>query len=136
MQIFLKVYTDIFTGPYSYTHPHGRSFAASTMVSPDELLVYGGCLSGAFSGGPCPSTDSWVYSYSRNKWDKVDSHCVSPRMFSAMASLVSDGNRHAAIMFSGLEKDRTVLKVDQEYEDEVIIYDSFTMKWARKKVQV
>ena len=81
------------------------------MISPDELLVHSGCLSGGFSGGPCPSADSWLFSYSRNRWDKVDSSCISPRLFSAMTSLVSDGFRQSAVMFSGLEKDKTILKV-------------------------
>ncbi len=107
----IQVYTDINTGPYSFTYPHGRTFASSTMISPDELLVHSGCLSGGFSGGPCPSADSWLFSYSRNRWDKVDSSCISPRLFSAMTSLVSDGFRQSAVMFSGLEKDKTILKV-------------------------
>ena len=81
------------------------------MISPDELIMYGGCLSGAFSGGPCPSSDSWIYTYSKNRWERIDSTCMSPRMWSAMASLVSDGYRKAAVMFSGLQKDRTVIKV-------------------------
>jgi hypothetical protein len=81
------------------------------MISGDELLIHGGCLSGGMSGGPCPSSDSWIYSYSRNKWERIDASCLSPRMFSSMASLVSDGFRRAAIMFSGLEKDKTILHV-------------------------
>jgi hypothetical protein len=85
------------------------------MISPDELLIFSGCLSGGFSGGPCPSSDSWIFSYSRNRWDKVDSSCISPRLFSAMTSLVSDGFRQSAVMFSGLEKDKTILKVFIEF---------------------
>ena len=81
------------------------------MVSEDELLVHGGCLSGGFSGGPCPAADSWTFSYSNSKWHRVDATCVSPRKNSAMASLVSDGSNHATIMFSGDESDRTILAV-------------------------
>jgi hypothetical protein len=81
------------------------------MISPDDMLIFGGCMSGAFSGGPCPASDSWAYNYPKNKWEKVDSTCISPRMYSAMTSLVSETNRRAAVMFSGLEKDRTILKV-------------------------
>ena len=105
------------------------------MISPEEMLVYGGCLSGGFSGGPCPSQDSWLFSYTKNKWEQVDSSCISPRSFGAMASLVSDGYRQAAVLFSGLEKDRTVLKVDEEKEDEVALYDSLSKRWAKKRVQ-
>ncbi len=81
------------------------------MISTDELLVHGGCLSGGFSGGPCPSADSWLYSYSKNRWEKVDSSCVSPRKYSSMASLVSDKFRQSAIMFSGEENDKTIISV-------------------------
>ncbi len=106
-----KVYTDIWTGPFSFTHPHGRAHASSTMISPDELLIHGGCLSGALSGGPCPAADSWIYSYSKNRWEKVDASCISPRKHSSMASIVSDGFRKSAVIFSGQERDKTLLKV-------------------------
>lgn len=106
------------------------------MISPDELLLHGGCLSGGMSGGPCPSADSWLYSYTRNRWEKIDSTSISPRLFSSMASLVSDGFRQSAVMFSGLEKDKTILKTDEEREDEVALYDSFAKRWVRKRVQV
>ncbi len=111
--IFSKVYTDFLGGPYGFSYPHAREFASSAMVSEDELLVHGGCLSGGFSGGPCPAADSWVFSYRSSKWHKVDATCISPRKNSAMASLVSDGTQHAAIMFSGEESDRTILVVSR-----------------------
>jgi hypothetical protein len=133
--IWEMIYTDILTGPYSFTSPHGRTFASSAVISPDELLIHGGCLSGGFSGGPCPSFDSWIYSYSKNKWEKIDSSCISPRSFSSMASLVSDGFRQSAVMFSGYEKDSTMLKTDSEREEEVALYDSLARKWVKKRVQ-
>lgn len=105
------------------------------MISKDELLVFGGCLSGGFSGGPCPSSDSWIYSYSNSKWEKVDSSCISPRKQSAMASLVSDGVRHASIMFSGDEMDRTILKTDREKDNEVAIFDRSANRWLMRKTQ-
>ncbi len=75
-----------------------------------------------------------------------------------MASLVSDGFRQSAVMFSGYEKDHTILKVLQaffslskiefvyfiivynktepELEEEVSLYDSLARKWVKKRVQV
>lgn len=105
------VYTNIFTGPFSFTQPHARSFAASTMIWQDELLVFGGCLSGSFAGGPCPSSDSWLFSHMNRNWERVDSSCIAPRTYSAMASIASDGYRKSAVMFSGLTQDRTILTV-------------------------
>lgn len=109
--MYFIVYSNILTGPFSFTQPHGRSFASSTMISPDEMLVFGGCLSGSFSGGPCPSSDSWLFSYMNRNWERVESCCLAPRTYSAMASIVSDGYRKSAVMFSGLSKDRTILTV-------------------------
>jgi hypothetical protein len=110
-----KVYTNIFGGPFSFSHPHGRTFAASTMISPDELLIFGGCLSGTFAGGPCPASDSWIFSYINRNWERIDSSCLAPRMFTSMASLIFDGYRKSAIMFSGLEKDHTVFQVADQF---------------------
>ena len=109
--IWQHIYTDFLAGPFGFTYPHARSFASSAMISREELLIFGGCLSGGLTGGPCPSQDSWVFSYSKNKWEQVDSTCISPRAHSSMASLVSDGYRQSAVLFSGLEKDRSILMV-------------------------
>lgn len=105
------------------------------MISQDELLIHSGCLSGSFSGGPCPSSDSWIFSHKYNKWEKVDSFCISPRLYSSMASLISDGYRKSAVLFSGLETDRTIIKTEPELEDEVALYDNLANRWLIKKVQ-
>jgi hypothetical protein len=109
--IFFKVFTDFLAGPFGFNYPHARSFASSAMISPDELLIHGGCLSGGFTGGPCPSSDSWLFSFKKNKWEKIDSSCILPRKYASMASLVADGNRKSAILFSGLVDDKSVLSV-------------------------
>lgn len=109
--MFLLVYTDFLAGPFGYNYPHARMFASSAMISPDELIIYGGCLSGGMTGGPCPSSDSWIFSYQSNRWEKIDSTSISPRVYSSMASIVSDGYRKSAILFSGLQKDKTIISV-------------------------
>ena len=105
------MYADVLSGPFSVSEPHARTWASSAAISPDHLLVHGGCLSGGMSGGPCPSGDSWLYTRSRNRWQRVDASCIGARQRGAMASLVSDGYRHAAVMFAGLHTDKTVLYV-------------------------
>lgn len=109
--VWEKVYTDFLAGPFGYNYPHARMFASSAMISPEQLIIYGGCLSGGLTGGPCPSSDSWLYSYEKNRWDKIDSSDISPRVYSSMASILSDGNRRSAILFSGLQKDKTIIMV-------------------------
>lgn len=124
------------TGPYSFIHPHGRIYSSSAMISSDELLIFGGCLSGSFSGGPCPSSDSWVFSTKQKQWKKVDSSCISARKHSSMASVVSDGYRKSAVLFSGQENDKTILKTVPELEDEIALYDNLANRWILKNVDV
>ena len=81
------------------------------MISPDELIIFGGCLSGGMTGGPCPSSDSWLFSYIKNRWEKIDASNIAPRSYSSMASLISDGYRKSAVMFSGLQTDKTIIMV-------------------------
>lgn len=106
------------------------------MISPDDLLIFGGCLSGSFSGGPCPSSDSWLFSAKNTKWQRVDSSCITPRKHSSMASIVSDGYRKSAVLFSGIEYDQTILKSLPELDDEISLYDNLANRWIIKKVQV
>lgn len=114
MKIKIQVNTDFGAGPFGANYPHARMWASSTMVSQDELLIHGGCLSGGMSGGPCPSHDSWLYSYTRNSWQQVDASAISLRSHSAMAALIPDGNRRGAIMFSGLQNDANIIKVEYQ----------------------
>ena len=109
--VSILVYTNIFSGSFSFTQPHARTFASSSMISQDELLLFGGCLSGKFAGGPCPSSDSWLFSYINRNWERVESACIAPRIYSAMASILSDGYRKSAVMFSGMTKDNTIIAV-------------------------
>jgi hypothetical protein len=133
--IWERLYTDFLAGPYGLTYPHAREFASSAMLSEDELLVFGGCLSGGLSGGPCPSRDSWVYSYANSRWHKVDSGCVSPRRHGAMAALVPSGGHHGALMFSGQETDRTVLAAERERDDQVALFDATNRRWILKRTR-
>jgi hypothetical protein len=105
------------------------------MIAPDVMLVFGGCLSGKLTGGPCPSSDSWIYTGLGSRWRRVESTCMSPRLHSAMGSLVSDGYRHSAVLFGGLETDHTVLHTDGERDSQVAVYDSINHEWLRKHVQ-
>jgi len=108
-----EVYTDFLAGPFGYNYPHARMFASSAMISPDELIIFGGCLSGGMTGGPCPSADSWLFSYTKNRWEKIDASNITPRSYSSMASLISDGYRKSAVMFSGLQMDKTIIVVGE-----------------------
>jgi len=127
-------------GPYADMTPHARYGQSSAMVASDILLMFGGCLSGKYTGGPCPSSDSWLYYASGNRWEKVDSHCIAPKHFSSMATLVPDEmNRFSAVLFGGTDRERTffptVFYAQSEYDNEVSVFDSMEKRWVKKRVQ-
>ena len=61
--------------------------------------------SGGETGGPCPSSDSWLFSRVNKKWKRLE-ECFSPRMFPAMAPLPIGVNklRYRAVMYGGGQK--------------------------------
>jgi hypothetical protein len=61
--------------------------------------------SGGETGGPCPSSDSWLFSRVNKKWKRLE-ECFSPRMFPAMAPLPLgvDKLRYRAVMYGGGQK--------------------------------
>ena len=99
----------VFDGSDEYTavKPHPRCLMGSTMVGPESPVFYGGCLSGGFSGGPCPAIDSWVFN-SESKWERLDD-CSSARMYSGMAAW--PGQANTAVLFGGDEEDRALITV-------------------------
>jgi hypothetical protein len=66
--------------------------------------MYFSC-SGGETGGPCPSSDSWLFSRVDKKWKRLQ-ECFSPRMFPAMAPLPMgvDKLRYRTVMYGGGQK--------------------------------
>lgn len=71
---------------YNPKHPHGRFEHSGAMVSKNILVLFGGCLTGQGTGGPCPSDDSWTFDKSTNEWSELN-RCSAPKTSSAMARL-------------------------------------------------
>ena len=61
--------------------------------------------SGGGTGGPCPSSDSWLFSRVNKKWKRLE-ECFSPRMYPAMAPLPMGKNnkKFRAVMYGGGQK--------------------------------
>jgi hypothetical protein len=53
---------------YSPLSPHSRVFAASAMLSPTTMFVFGGCA----KHGPCPSRDAWLFNGESSSWTALD----------------------------------------------------------------
>lgn len=45
---------------YSPSSPHARCLGAGSVSNRGDLVMFGGCLTGGKTGGPCPSNDGWV----------------------------------------------------------------------------
>ena len=91
------------SGPFSsydLAGPHPRCLGAGTMMSPNELVLFGGCLNSPLygAGGPCPSFDSWKLDFSDGLWTRLP-NCVSPRLYVAMAYLPTANG--TAVLFAG-----------------------------------
>ncbi|XP_048580915.1 uncharacterized protein LOC5512598 isoform X2 [Nematostella vectensis] len=122
------------TNSYNPAYPHARCLHGSAMTARDELVLYGGCLGGGHTGGPCPSEDGWKFD-SGKKWTLLK-QCPSPRMYSAMAMLPSGNDgRRIAVLYGGTEKTKSVLYTAEAPENEVILFDPDSNKWSRKKIE-
>lgn len=66
--------------------PEGRSWHSLTVISTDELLLYGGLTT-----LKTPLCDSWIYSIPNNKWTRLRTTVRIPRLWhSAVYSPVDD----------------------------------------------
>eukprot|EP00117_Sycon_ciliatum_P029402 scpid58184/ scgid23421/ len=115
------------TNPYSATLPKPRCLQGGTMVTPDETVLYGGCLSGGQSGGPCPSVDSWAKQRG-STWREMK-ECPSARMFSGMAPWPM--KTRTVVMFGGLEKRAGLISNKEGLRNEVDVLDIASGQWKR-----
>eukprot|EP00117_Sycon_ciliatum_P029084 scpid63705/ scgid0791/ Putative ferric-chelate reductase 1 homolog len=119
----------IFSGAskYSSTKPHPRCRVGTTMAGVDEPVLYGGCLSGGFSGGPCPSVDSWALRGGA-EWKRMED-CAAPSQFSGMARW--PGGDGKVVMFGGLETDRSIITSKTSEYNEVDYLVTSSGAWKR-----
>ena len=123
------------TNNYNPSYPHARSQQASTMVSTNKMLIFGGCLSGQGAGGPCPSDDSWLYDFYSNEWSELN-RCSSPKIASAMARLPrGDTTVERVVLWGGNADSRTTLASDDDEDDEIAMFDSDKKEWRVKKTK-
>ncbi|KAI0213071.1 hypothetical protein LSAT2_001940 [Lamellibrachia satsuma] len=114
------------SGPYNPTYPHARHAHAGTMISEHQLLIFGGCLSGSGTGGPCPSSDTWLFDRTSKSWTSMDGSCAYPRTYAAMAMLPIREGQRKVVIFGGNERGKQVIKTFISPPDEVIIFDPDT----------
>eukprot|EP00754_Rhynchopus_humris_P044739 Rhum_TRINITY_DN4364_c0_g1::Rhum_TRINITY_DN4364_c0_g1_i1::g.13851::m.13851 len=71
------------THEYSVSKPHARCLSSGTTASNGDLFLFGGCMSGGKTGGPCPAHDGWCRSVANNEWYRLSGR-PTPRARGAM----------------------------------------------------
>ncbi|XP_064600894.1 uncharacterized protein LOC135467064 [Liolophura sinensis] len=118
--------------PYSVTYPHARCLHSGVMVNSEELVIFGGCLTGGGVAGPCPSGDSWLFDGRSKLWTKLQD-CVMPSMYAAMAMLpISTGERRV-VLYGGINKTPQVLETVPTKENEIGLLNPGSGLWTRRK---
>eukprot|EP00294_Goniomonas_avonlea_P001002 CAMPEP_0114546554 /NCGR_PEP_ID=MMETSP0114-20121206/3994_1 /TAXON_ID=31324 /ORGANISM="Goniomonas sp, Strain m" /LENGTH=559 /DNA_ID=CAMNT_0001731053 /DNA_START=8 /DNA_END=1687 /DNA_ORIENTATION=+ len=118
----------VFDGTNSYNPwlPHARCLHGAAMVQPDDLVMFGGCLSGGSAGGPCPSNDAWRFS--QGSWGRVAS-CPNPRVYTDMAMM--PGYPNHVVMYGGQEKAGQMIAITVDTAEEVDVLDYINNGWIR-----
>ncbi|XP_060068247.1 uncharacterized protein LOC132548400 [Ylistrum balloti] len=120
--------------PYNPSYPHARCLHAGAMAAPHQLVIFGGCLSGGLTGGPCPSGDSWIYNSQTKTWKQIDG-CPSPRIYGTMAMVPSVGGKRRLVLYGGKEEHSQVIKTTLSAVDEVFVLDPDNLVWCRQKTK-
>lgn len=118
--------------PYTPTYPHARCLHSGSVVDANRLVIYGGCLSGGETGGPCPSGDSWIFRNSEQEWTQLPD-CASPRTYSSMALLPEVNGQKRVVLYGGVEKNRQVIQTTESPADSVVVLDPDSMTWTTRK---
>ena len=121
------------TNSYYPFAPHSRCLNAGTFLTNRAFAIFGGCLNslGIFSGGPCPSWDSWYFDIPSSSWHQLP-NCLAPRSFAQMSTLPD--NLASAVLYGGRldsNKISTVLSTPPpDYEVDVLDLTT-PQKWFR-----
>lgn len=132
-----RKWVEKFSGSNNYDpkYPHSRCLHGGTLTNPDEIVMYGGCLGGGLTGGPCPSKDNWKFDATTGEWTRLE-ECSTPRIYPAMAILPpANGSERRAVLYGGQEKTKSVLGTPEYEANEIAVFNPATNEWKRKKVE-
>ena len=94
--------------------------------------MFGGCLTGGGTGGPCPSGDSWMYNVEDGDWEQLPS-CASPRTRSTMAMAPIAGGEKRIILYGGKETSTQVLTTKTSDANQVAAFNPHNKEWTLKE---
>ena len=110
--------------PYNPYAPHPRCFGAGRTLPDGQLVLFGGCLTGGGSGGPCPSNDGWIMDTKRN-WKRLDN--LPPATISAI--MVHMPLSDTVVLYGGKLKSGQVLAHSELSDDTLFVLHTGTLKW-------
>ncbi|KAK3103739.1 hypothetical protein FSP39_021480 [Pinctada imbricata] len=115
--------------PYNPSYPHARCLHAGTMTAEDEFSMFGGCLTGGGTGGPCPAGDSWIYNGRSMDWEEL-AGCATPRTYASMAMLPVQNGQRRAVLYGGNEDLPQVIQTRLSTRSMVAILDPGAKTWT------
>ncbi|XP_062605462.1 uncharacterized protein LOC134267258 [Saccostrea cucullata] len=118
--------------PYTPYYPHARCLHAGTILDPNKLVIFGGCLSGGGTGGECPSGDTWILDSQTLTWTEYAS-CPVPRLYGSMAMLPSWSGQSRVLLYGGMEDAPQVIQTTRSPPDLVGLFDPLTRTWSLHK---
>ncbi|XP_062595774.1 uncharacterized protein LOC134257148 [Saccostrea cucullata] len=121
-----------FCHPYDPNYPHARCLHSGAVIDANRLAIFGGCLSGGQTGGPCPAGDSWIFKSAEQEWTELPP-CASPRTYSSMALLPEVNGQKRVVLYGGIENDRQVIQTSEAPADTVAVLDADSMSWTYRK---
>ncbi|CAF0779763.1 unnamed protein product [Didymodactylos carnosus] len=144
------------------SYAHARYSHSTAMLTDNQMLLYGGCLSGYGKGGPCPSKDTWLMNIDNGHWERI-SDCPPTKMGAVMVAVPSYGTcaspyagvfpnqnmgqeQTIAILWGGRESNPSsiavriiaCLMVKETYpspRDEVAVFSLSSKQWYMKKAR-
>ena len=88
---------------YNPNYPHARCLHSGAMLD-IGLVIFGGCMTGGRSGGPCPSGDSWIYVVAEKRWYQLP-NCATPRNYASMIVMPrGTSGEDRVLLYGGGEK--------------------------------
>ncbi|UJR33542.1 hypothetical protein I4U23_020984 [Adineta vaga] len=137
---------------FSPAYPHARYGHSTALLTDNQLLLFGGCLSGYGKGGPCPSKDSWLLHLDRGHWERLG-ECPPTKTGAAMVTIPSystcasmgqnaadaSANMNAAmdqpiaVLWGGREYNPSSIRTYPSPRDEIGVFSLNKKEWYLKR---
>lgn len=119
------------TSEYNPSAPHARCLGAGTITRDFEIILFGGCLTGGNSGGPCPSNDGWVFERNTSEWSRVENKPPASQ-FARMTEMPLE---KGVLLYGGRQTSKQVISTSELADDAIYVLDTSTEEWTSYKTK-